>query len=203
MNKQTIYLIGQISPRKTETYDWRERVRDYFSARENNYNHDVEVKSNNVGLENHIMPSIDIFEENSKLDLPMMVLTAPREPQFEIFDPCHNEFNKGVREDEMNSVEDVYEVAGLDLIVPKDRQFVARSTICFANLNWYDYPDPMIGTMFELAWYADASGKAVIGIFNGDHSRDTYCRHPFVRNAVHTWVENEIDACRIAERYFG
>ena len=203
MNKQTIYLIGQISPRKTETYDWRERVRDYFSARENNYNHDVEVKSNSVGLENHIMPSIDIFEENSKLDLPMMVLTAPREPQFEIFDPCHNEFNKGVREDEMNRVEDVYEVAGLDLIVPKDRQFVARSTICFANLNWYDYPDPMIGTMFELAWYADASGKAVIGIFNGDHSRDTYCRHPFVRNAVHTWVENEIDACRIAERYFG
>lgn len=198
MNKQTIYLIGQISPRKPETYDWRERVRNHFSARENNYNHDVDV----IETKN-IMPSYDVFGEDKKMDFPMMVLTAPKEPQFEIFDPCHNAFNKEVLDDELSRVEDVYEVAGLDLIVPKDRQFVARSTICFANLNWYDYPDPMIGTMFELAWYADASEKAVIGIFNGDHSRDTYCRHPFVRNAVHTWVENEIDACKIAERYFG
>jgi hypothetical protein len=196
MNKQTIYLIGQISPRKTETYDWRERVRNYFSQREENYNHDTAVETQSI------MPPHDIFGDE-KMEMPMMVLTAPKEPQFEIFDPCHNDFNKGVREDEMNRVEDVYEVAGLDLIVPKDRQFVARSTICFANLNWYDYPDPLIGTMFELAWYADNSGKAVIGIFDGDHSRDTYCRHPFVRNAVHTWVKNEIDACKIAERYFG
>ena len=197
MNKQTIYLIGQISPKKPETYDWRERVRNYFSARENNYDHDISIETQNI------MPPYDIFGESNKMDVPMMVLTAPREPKFEIFDPCHNDFNKSVREDEMDRVEDVYEVAGLDLIVPKDRQFVARSTICFANLNWYDYPDPMIGTMFELAWYADAPDKAVIGIFDGDYSRDTYCRHPFVRNAVHTWVKNEIDACKIAERYFG
>lgn len=196
MNKQTIYLIGQISPRKEETYNWRERVRDYFSARENNYNHDTSVETQSI------MPLHDIFGED-KVDLPIMVLTAPNEPQFEIFDPCHNDFNKAVLDSELSRVEEVYEVAGLDLIVPKDRQFVARSTICFANLNWYDYPDPMIGTMFELAWYADASDKAVIGIFNGDHGKDTYCRHPFVRNAVHTWVKNEIDACKIAERYFG
>ncbi len=198
MNKQTIYLIGQISPRKPETYDWRERVRDYFSAREENCNHDTAIKREVI-----IMPPHDTFGENEPTNLPIMVLTAPNGPQFEIFDPCHNDFNKEVLDDEMDRVEDVYEVAGLDLIVPKDRQYVAQSTICFANLNWYDYPDPMIGTMFELAWYADASNKAVIGIFNGDHSRDTYCRHPFVRNAVHTWVKNEIDACKIVERYFG
>jgi hypothetical protein len=57
--------------------------------------------------------------------------------------------------------------------------------------------------MFELAWYADSRDKAVIGIFDGNHLDDEYCRHPFVRNAVHTWVKTEIDACKIAERYFG
>lgn len=192
MNKQTIYLIGQISPKKPETYEWRKRVREYFEELENKDNHDQG------------MPGIvDVFNPNFGMEVPFAVLTTQAEPKFEIFDPCHNEFNKQVLKEEMSRVEDVYEVKGLDLIVPKDRQFVARSTICFANLNWYDYPDPMIGTMFELAWYADAREKAVIGIFDGNHSNDTYCRHPFVRNAVHVWVKNEIDACKLVEKYFG
>ncbi len=118
-----------------------------------------------------------------------------------IIDPCHNAFNKSVKTDSTTRQE-VYETKGVDLIVPKDRMAVKRSSICFANFHRYDSKKALIGTMFELAWYADSPAKAVIGIFDGDHTDDEYCRHPFVRNCVHTWVKTEIEACRIVERYF-
>ena len=118
-----------------------------------------------------------------------------------IIDPCHNAFNKGVKT-KFTAREKVYETEGVDLIVPKDRMAVKISSICFANFHRYDSNKALIGTMFELAWYADSPDKAVIGIFDGDHMSDEYCRHPFVRNAVHTWVKNEIEACKSAENYF-
>lgn len=120
---------------------------------------------------------------------------------FNIIDPCHNAFNRSIQ---LQSTirEKVYETEGVDLIVPKDRMAVKESSICFANFHRYDISKALIGTMFELAWYADSPDKAVIGIFNGDHMSDEYCRHPFVRNAVHTWVKTELDACKLAIRYF-
>lgn len=159
---QTIYLIGQISSAGPESYEWRKRVRKYFS---------------NEG---------DMYHK------PIF---------FNIIDPCHNAFNDAVRS-ESTSREKVYETAGVDLIVPKDRMAVKRSSICFANFHRYDPNKALIGTMFELAWYADSPDKAVIGIFDGDHMDDEYCRHPFVRNAVHTWVKTDLEACKLAERYF-
>jgi len=120
---------------------------------------------------------------------------------FNVIDPCHNAFNRSVQSD-FTVREKVYETDGVDLIVPKDRMAVKESSICFANFHRYDLEKALIGTMFELAWYADSRDKAVIGIFNGDHMSDEYCRHPFVRNAVHVWVKNEIEACDLAVRYF-
>jgi len=119
---------------------------------------------------------------------------------FKIIDPCHNAFNECVL-GANTARKEVYETEGVDLIVPKDRMAVQRSSICFANFHRYDRKKALIGTMFELAWYADSPAKAVIGIFDGNHMDDEYCRHPFIRNSVHTWVKTEIDACKTVERY--
>lgn len=120
---------------------------------------------------------------------------------WKIIDPCHNAFNRSVQT-EFTTRQKVYETAGVELIVPKDRMAVKRSSVCFANFHRYDPKKALIGTMFELAWYADSPDKSVIGIFDADYMSDEYCRHPFVRNAVHTWVRSEIEACKLAERYF-
>lgn len=193
---QTIYLIGQISSAGPESYEWRKRVREYFAEKNGNG-----FKTSTDIVENaSFMPTIDPFGEG-KMDLPLMVLSAPEGPAWRIIDPCHNAFNDAVRS-ESTSREKVYETAGVELIVPKDRMAVKRSSICFANFHRYDPKKALIGTMFELAWYADSPDKAVIGIFDGDHMNDEYCRHPFVRSAVHTWVTTEMEACELAERYF-
>lgn len=193
---QTIYLIGQIAASAPESYDWRRRVREYFSDKNGNgYN-----ATTNIVEQASIMPSFDPLAEE-KIDLPLMVISAPERPAWRIIDPCHNAFNDAVRS-KSTAREKVYEVEGVDLIVPKDRMAVQRSSICFANFHRYDPNKALIGTMFELAWYADSPDKAVIGIFDGDHMKDEYCRHPFVRSAVHTWVKDEIAACHLAETYF-
>ncbi len=165
---KTIYLIGQIAAGAPESYEWRKRVREYFS-----------------NMAPYILED-GVYMETISVS---------------IIDPCHNAFNKSVKT-ECTTREKVYETEGVDLIVPKDRMAVKRSSICFANFHRYDTSKALIGTMFELAWYADSPAKAVIGIFDGDYMDDEYCRHPFVRNSVHTWVKTEIDACKIVERYF-
>lgn len=151
---QTIYLIGQISSKGIESYEWRARVRNYF-----------------------------------------------KDMDWRIIDPCHNAFNESVKAASTER-EQVYETVGVDLIVPKDRMAVMVSTMAFANMHRYDPAKALIGTMFELSWYKDSPDKAVIGIFDGDHTKDEYCRHPFVRSAVHVWVKNEQEACDLAVRYF-
>jgi hypothetical protein len=192
---QIIYLIGQISSAAPESYDWRKRVREYFSDKENGMKTDLKTEQASI------MPPFDPFNEN-KVDLPVMVISTDSTPAWEIIDPCHNAFNNHIMY-KATTRREAYEHAGVDLIVPKDRMAVKRSSICFANFHRYDPSKALIGTMFELAWYADSRDKAVIGIFDGNHLDDEYCRHPFVRNAVHTWFKTEIDACKIAERYFG
>ena len=127
--------------------------------------------------------------------------------QFEFIDPCNNEFNKGIVHDsalksDLNRVQ-VYKSDNIGLIVPKDKMYVAKSTIAFANMNHYDIDKPMIGTCFELAWYHTHNHKAVIGIYDGDPEESVYAWHPFIRASVNTWVRDEIEACNLLMEYFG
>lgn len=126
--------------------------------------------------------------------------------QFEFIDPCNNEFNKSVQNEYGDGSDPerlkTYRTSGIRLLVPKDKMYVMKSTIAIANLNHYDKEKPMVGTMFELAWYHDNNHKAVIGIFNGDPSTDKYCNHPFVQSSINAWVQDEIEACKLMEKYF-
>ncbi len=122
-----------------------------------------------------------------------------------IIDPCNNGFNQNVKSEAKGNDPDrmkVYHSKGADLLVPKDKSYVKRSTIGMANLNVYDHKKLIIGSFFELAWYIDCPEKSVVGIFSGDHTNSIICMHPFVRRAVDIWVQNEIEACEIIERFY-
>lgn len=154
--KETLYLIGQISPAALESFTWRKKVRKYFEHR----------------------------------------------ADFEVIDPCQDEFNTRLVEENVTERIEIYKERGIRLIVPRDRWYVLRSTIGLCNLNHYDTAKPIIGTMFELAWYCEMPEKAVIGIYSGDIRDDVICSHPFVERAVDTWVKNEQEACELVEYYF-
>lgn len=158
--RDKIYLIGQISVNKPETYQWRKDVRTHF---------------------------ID-------------------DRQFEFIDPCNNEFNETIAKEYGDGSDldrtKVYKTNGISLLVPKDKMYVMKSTIAMANLIHYDQDKPMIGTMFELAWYHDNNHKAVIGIFDGDREEDKYCNHPFVKSVVNYWASSVDEACMVLEKYF-
>jgi len=121
---------------------------------------------------------------------------------FDIIDPCMDDFNREMLEKEVEDRAQVYKTKGIKLIVPRDRLYVEKSTIGMCNLNLYDPKKPMIGTMYELAWYFDASEKAVIGIFDGDPTKDVYCNHPFVQRVIDVWTKDEKEACEVLEYYF-
>jgi hypothetical protein len=126
--------------------------------------------------------------------------------EFEIIDPTANGFNIS-KLAEAGKVEDrdrlkIYKTIGTDLLVSKDRGIVEYSTMAFANMNLYDEHKPMIGSMFELAWYYDNPTKPVIGIFDGDWENDIYCNHPFVRSSITRWVKTEQEACELCSYYF-
>ena len=123
----------------------------------------------------------------------------------EIIDPCNNTFNQTVKraakgQDPVRMK--VYNSEGVNLLVPKDKSYVKRSTIGMANLNIYDPNKLIIGSFFELAWYIDYPEKSVVGIFEGDPEQDKICMHPFVRQAIDVWTKNEREACEIIERFF-
>jgi nucleoside 2-deoxyribosyltransferase len=121
---------------------------------------------------------------------------------FEVIDPCLDDFNREMMEKSMEDRSKIYKVKGIKLIVPRDRLYVEKSTIGICNLNLYDESKPMIGTMYELAWYLESPEKAVIGIFDGDPTKDIYCNHPFVRRVVDVWTKDEREACEVLEYYF-
>ena len=162
--KERIYLIGQISPDKEITYQWRRDVRDFFNT------------------------------------------DNPENANFEMIDPCDNEWNKnvtnfdGAKDDPQRL--SVYKRMGVGLIVPKDHSYVLRSTGCLCNMNQYDPLKPTIGTLFELAWYYQNPEKCVIGIFDGDPSNDVYCNHPFVKETVDVWCKHHIEAAQLLKDYY-
>ena len=120
--------------------------------------------------------------------------------EFEIINPCKNNFNKELLEKNSYAITGKNRARGLDLLVPKDYQFVQRSNIAIVNMNHYDLNKPMIGSFYELAWYYLKPSKAVIA-FADDFNSYT-CQHPFVKQSVTTWCDNVIDACEITKYYF-
>lgn len=126
------------------------------------------------------------------------------EATFEMIDPCDNEFNKSVKNFNGSDPQRIriYKTKGIGLIVPKDHSYVLRSTGCIANMNVYDPDKPMIGTLFELAWYYQNPEKCVIGVFDGDPTNDVYCNHPFVKETVDIWCESHMEAAQILRDYY-
>ncbi len=65
-----------------------------------------------------------------------------------------------------------------------------------------DEEKPILGSFFELAWYYTMPEKTVIGIFDGDPNEAIQCKHPFVQEAVTTWVKTPKEACYLTLHYF-
>lgn len=122
---------------------------------------------------------------------------------FELIDPCDNEWNMGMVK--LNGEGErfaYYNSVGASLIVPKDYGYVMRSTGCIANMNHYDTKKPMIGTLFELAWYYKHQEKCVIGVFDGDWQEDSICNHPFVRETVDVWCKDHMEAAKLLKTFY-
>jgi hypothetical protein len=118
----------------------------------------------------------------------------------EVLNPCDNEWNKELLEEGKYAINGKDRSYGIDIIVPKDRLFVKRSTIGLVNLNAYDSEKPLLGSFFELAWYYDDPSKTVIA-----WSEDPYsyiCQHPFVKKAITFFCKDHIDAYELLLRFF-
>lgn len=124
---------------------------------------------------------------------------------FEIIDPCANEWNRtntNFNGDDIYRLK-LYNQVGSGLIVPKDHNYVLRSTGCIANMNHYDLNKPFIGTLFELAWYYQNPEKCVVGVFYGNPKEDIYCNHPFIRETVDVWCKDHIEASMLLLDFYG
>jgi hypothetical protein len=116
--------------------------------------------------------------------------------EFEIINPCGNNFSKGVLEssgDEKEFTSNAINDKCGDLLPSQDCGFVMYSNACIANFNHWTPERPLLGTIYELSWYYLTPWKPVVGI-HSDPENDFNCRHPFPWKTVHTWVENEIQA---------
>jgi len=133
--------------------------------------------------------------------------------RYYIMDPCANAFNQAVQDAKMDRKEildgsmkweetDGIKFQGVNMLVPKDRTFVAKADIIMANMNQYDPDRPLLGSFFELAWAYDCPTTTVVGIYNGDPKDDYVCAHPFVWQAVDAWAKDEQEACRLIDYYF-
>ena len=123
----------------------------------------------------------------------------------EIINPCNCVFNKLALKNADGNANGFSKKAlkekGIVLLPHRDREYVRRSNVAFVNMNMYTPEKPILGTFFELAWYFDAPEKMVIGIFEGDHTKDFQCNHPFVREAVQAWTKHPLGACSLLERF--
>ena len=118
----------------------------------------------------------------------------------DFINPCSNPFNKKVLKKAEYAVQKTKREGGIDLLPPKDRSYVRRSSIGLVNMNQYDPKKPLLGSFYELAWYYDHPDKAVIAF--ADDLNDYLCQHPFVRQTVNVWCNDEYEACKLLEKYF-
>ena len=122
-----------------------------------------------------------------------------------IINPCNSVFNQKALDnddtEENGYSKKSFRERGIALLPHKDREYVKKSNIAFVNLNMYSPEKPIIGSFFELAWYFDAPEKMVIGIFDGDPTKDFQCHHPFVKSTIHVWVKDTSKACKLLERF--
>lgn len=152
---QLIYLVGQISPKFEETYQWRRNIKNEFAE----------------GYSN-----------------------------IQFIDPCANPFNEKMLKKKCYAVTKEKRSFGIDVLPTKDYTFCKKSTMAVANMNQYDPDKPLLGSFFELAWYFTMPEKTVIGIAK---DRTEYiCQHPFVTEAITTWVSDEFEAAYIINKYF-
>ncbi len=170
-----VYLVGQISIDKPETYRWRKEFRDYF--------YKSEVFSSQLG-------------EYTKISDDYWI---------DIVDPCDTLFNKKVlaanNGDDPNRLK-AYKTKGIKILPSKDRGIVRWSDIGVANMNVFDPEKPLIGSFFELAWYYDSPEKTVIGIYDGDPMETINGGHPFIQDTVNVWVKDHIEAAKLIEFFF-
>jgi hypothetical protein len=122
------------------------------------------------------------------------------EPSIQFIDPCANPFNKKVLEEKEYAISKERRISAIDVLPPKDYTFCRRSSMAIVNMNHYDKDKPMLGSFFELGWYFTMPEKTVIGF--ADDLNDYQVQHPFVQQAVTTWVHNWKEACYIVEKYF-
>ena len=117
-----------------------------------------------------------------------------------VIDPCQTEMNDKLLKTGEYAVTPEGNLDGLNLLVPKDYNYVLESTIGVVNMNQYDPGKPLLGSYFELAWYYANPQKAVIGF--ADDLNSYICKHPFVQATVHAWCENEQQVYDYIDYYF-
>ena len=124
--------------------------------------------------------------------------------QIKIINPCNSLFNQKALEnedDENGFSKKSFKERGAALLAHRDRRYVKESNVAFVNMNMFSPEKPIIGSFFELAWYFDAPEKMVIGIFDGDYTKDFQCQHPFVKSTVQVWVKDTSKSCKLLERF--
>jgi hypothetical protein len=114
--------------------------------------------------------------------------------------PCANSFNEKVLKEGRYAITEEKRSFGIDVLPSKDYTFCKRSSIAIANMNQYDPDKPLLGSFFELAWYYTMPEKTVIGF--ADNLNSYLCQHPFVQQAVTTWVKDWEEACYLVRKYF-
>lgn len=153
-----------------------------------------------VYLVGQISPKFEITYQWRKNVIDYFNDVANAAHQIHFINPCSNNFNKKVLEKAEYAVTKKKRSNGINLLVPKDKSYVKRSTIGLVNMNQYDPAKPLIGSFFELSWYYDYPAKAVIGF--ADDLSSYLCQHPFVQQSVDAWCSDEYEACRLIDKYF-
>jgi len=93
------------------------------------------------------------------------------------------------------------EIPNLEVIVQRTIRSVLKSDIGILNLTLYDQDRPLIGTLFEIAYYLTHPEKTLIA-FCSDKETNPYVKNMFIQRAVSTWCKNENEACEIVLNYF-
>lgn len=149
-------------------------------------------------LVGQISPKYPITYEWRK-DISFLI-KASSELDIEVLNPCSNNWNEDLLCNSKYAINGKDRSFGMDIIVPKDRMFVKRSTIAIVNLNQYDSDKPLLGSFFELAWYYDSPDKTVIAF--ADDLNSYICQHPFVKQTVTSWCSDQREAYELLLKFF-